>query len=242
MTTRLVLLTYNIHGGIGVDGVLDLGRIAEVVEASGAQVVALQEVDRHLRAQSRHEDQAGLLADRLGMHLAYAVCVDRGPGRPGGPPRQYGTALLATMPLVGPSTTLLPCFAGSEQRGLLDATVQVDGRELRVLGTHLQWDREDERVEQARVVLDALDDRPTVLLGDLNTEPGSPTHRLLAQRLVDAWAEVGEGTGHTWENDEPHRRIDYVWCGGGVRPVAARVLPSVASDHAALRVEVELPG
>ena len=112
--TRLVLLTYNIHGGIGLDGVLDLARIADVVEASGAQVVALQEVDRHLRAQSRYEDQAGLLAERLGMHLAYAVCVDLEPGRAGAPRRQYGTALLGTLPLEGASTTLLPCFDGSE--------------------------------------------------------------------------------------------------------------------------------
>ena len=240
--TRPVLLACNIPGGIGLDGVLDLARIADVVEASGAQVVALQEVDRHLRAQSRYEDQAGLLADRLGMLAAYAVCVEREPERPGEPRGQYGTALLSTLPLEGASTTLLPCFEGSEQRGLLDATVHADGQDLRVLGTHLQWDREDERVEQAQVAVDTLDDRPTVLLGDLNTEAGSPTHRVLAERLVDAWAQVGEGPGHTWENDEPPRRIDYVWCGGGVRPVAAQVLPSVASDHAALRVEVELPG
>ena len=242
MTTRLVLLTYNVHGGVGTDGVLDLPRTAGVVAGSGAEVVALQEVDRHRREQSRYEDQAGILAGLLGMHLAYAACLDDEPERPGEPRRQYGTALLAGRPLVGPSTTLLPCFAGSEQRGLLDATVRVDGHDLRVLGTHLQWDREDERVEQAGVVLDALDDRPTVLLGDLNTVPGSPTYRLLAERLVDAWAEVGDGPGHTWEADAPPRRIDYVWCGGGVRPVEAQVLPSVASDHAALRVEVELPG
>ena len=242
MTTRLTLLSYNVHGGVGTDGVLDLGRIAEVVAGTGAEVVALQEVDRHLRAQSRYEDQAGILAQRLGMHLAYAACVDDEPEQPGEPRRQYGTALLSTRPLRGASTSLLPCFDGSEQRGLLDATVEVDGHALRLLGTHLQWDREDERVEQARAVVDVLDDRPTVLLGDLNTEPGSPTHTLLAARLVDAWAQVGTGPGHTYEAEAPPRRIDYVWCGGGVRPVAALVVPSAASDHAALRVEVELPG
>jgi endonuclease/exonuclease/phosphatase family metal-dependent hydrolase len=138
-------------------------------------------------------------------------------------------------------TTLLPCLPGSEQRGLLDATVDVDGTALRLLGTHLQWDREEERLLQARAIVAALDDRPTVLLGDLNTTPGSPTWQCLAERLSDTWAMVGDGPGHTFDAEPPPRRIDYVWTGAGVQPVSAQVVESVASDHSALRVEVDLP-
>jgi endonuclease/exonuclease/phosphatase family metal-dependent hydrolase len=154
---------------------------------------------------------------------------------------QYGTALLSTRPLVDVSTTLLPCFPGSEQRGLLEATVEVGGTALRVLGTHLQWDSEDERLVQAEAITAGLDDRPTLLLGDLNTTPGSATHTLLDSRLDDAWVLVGEGEGHTFEAELPPRRIDYVWTGGGVVAHIARVVPSPASDHAALLVTVEVP-
>ena len=38
------VLTYNIHSGVGGDGVYDLERIAGVVRRSGADVVCLQEV------------------------------------------------------------------------------------------------------------------------------------------------------------------------------------------------------
>ena len=48
----LTLLSYNIHNGVGLDGVLDLDRIADVIAASGADVVGLQEVDRHRRERS----------------------------------------------------------------------------------------------------------------------------------------------------------------------------------------------
>ena len=123
----LTLLSYNIHSGVGLDGALDLGRIADVIAASGADLVALQEVDRHRREQSRFEDQPGLLAERLGFHLAYAANLDDEPARPGAPRAQYGTALLSRLPLEDPANTLLPCFRGSEQRGLLEATVAVDG-------------------------------------------------------------------------------------------------------------------
>ena len=120
---HLTLLSYNIHGGVGLDGVLDLERIAEVVDDSGADVVALQEVDRFRREQSAFEDQPGALAQRLGMHLAYAANLDDEPAHPGAPRAQYGTALLSRLPLESSTNTLLPCFEGSEQRGLLEATV-----------------------------------------------------------------------------------------------------------------------
>ena len=238
----ITLLSYNIHSGVGVDGIVDLGRIVDVIVASGADLVALQEVDRHRRAQSRFEDQPGVLAERLGLHLAYAANLDEEPARPGARRAQYGTALLSRRPLEGVTNTLLPCFPGSEQRGLLEACVVVDGTVLRVLGTHLQWDTETERTRQAEAVVATLDERPTVLLGDLNTTPGSTAHTCLAGRLEDAWTVVGEGDGHTFDAEPPPRRIDYVWVGGGVRAVSAQVVRSEASDHHALRVEVALPG
>ena len=173
---RLTLLSYNIHSGVGLDGVLDLARIADLIASTGADVVALQEVDRFRREESRFEDQPGILAERLGMHLAYAANLDEEPPHPGAPRAQYGTALLSRVPFGSSTNTLLPCFAGSEQRGLLDATVTVADRVVRVLGTHLQWDSETERTRQAEAIVATLDERPTVLLGDLNTTPGSPTH------------------------------------------------------------------
>jgi len=43
---RLRLASYNIHKALGTDGRRDPGRVLEVVNALGADVVALQEADR----------------------------------------------------------------------------------------------------------------------------------------------------------------------------------------------------
>ncbi len=87
----LSVLSYNIHHGVGGDGRLDLDRIAAVIRDSGADVAALQEVDRHWSARSGLADQAKELARRLRMHHAYGANLDRAPAEPGQPRRQYGT-------------------------------------------------------------------------------------------------------------------------------------------------------
>ncbi|MEX2025646.1 MAG: endonuclease/exonuclease/phosphatase family protein, partial [Pirellulaceae bacterium] len=45
---QLRVLTYNIHHGEGIDGKLDLPRIARVIESVDPDLVALQEVDRRV--------------------------------------------------------------------------------------------------------------------------------------------------------------------------------------------------
>ena len=45
---ELRLVAYNIHHGEGMDGKLDLERIARVIAAEKPDLVALQEVDHYL--------------------------------------------------------------------------------------------------------------------------------------------------------------------------------------------------
>ena len=58
------LLTYNVHRCLGTDRVISPHRIATVIAATGADVVALQELDVN-RARSGHVDQAQLIAALL---------------------------------------------------------------------------------------------------------------------------------------------------------------------------------
>ncbi|MEO8738733.1 MAG: endonuclease/exonuclease/phosphatase family protein, partial [Casimicrobiaceae bacterium] len=59
------LVTYNIQFGLGSDGQYDLARIAS--EVRDADVVALQEVDRHWQ-RSRCVDSPAVLASHLPEH------------------------------------------------------------------------------------------------------------------------------------------------------------------------------
>ena len=178
-------LTFNIRHGVGLDGVHDLERVAAVIEAAAPDVVALQEVDRHL-SRTDHVDQAGWLAGRLGFDVTYGPVVDLGPvspalglrpGRsglarslalrdarsgesgdsgPDGARRQYGIALLSRAPLEEARNLLLTRPKGGEQRGLLGAAIAVEGRRVRVFCTHLQHRSRTERLAQATQIAESL--------------------------------------------------------------------------------------
>ena len=64
--TELRILTYNIHAGRGLDGKLDLNRIAHVIRKTKPHLVALQEVDVNTR-RSGKVDQAKKLAQLCNM-------------------------------------------------------------------------------------------------------------------------------------------------------------------------------
>lgn len=100
------------------------------------------------------------------------------------------------------------------------------------------------REEKFRLLLGIVpDDRPVIVMGDLNTPPASRHYRALAARLTDAFAACGTGFGYTWlwHSRWPVLRIDYVWCGGGVRPVWCATGTSGPSDHRMVVADLLLP-
>jgi endonuclease/exonuclease/phosphatase family metal-dependent hydrolase len=237
-------LTFNIRHGTGLDGAHDLERVARVIESAAPDVVALQEVDRHLSPRSGHLDQAAWLGGRLGMHMAYGPVVDLGPAEsgPDGARRQYGLALLSRMPLDRPRNLLLTRRKGGEQRGLLGAVVDTDGQSVRVFCTHLQHRSRAERLAQATQIVRSLaaGDGPVVVMGDLNARPGDPEIAPLTDVLDDAWAVAGDGDGFTFDAATPHTRIDYVLTSPDLVATRGVVLDTDASDHLPVLAELEL--
>ncbi|HET6987780.1 MAG TPA: endonuclease/exonuclease/phosphatase family protein [Kribbella sp.] len=229
----LTVMTYNMHHGAGIDGVLDLERIAVLIERSGADVVGLQEVDRHWNARTKWEDQPAWFATRLKMHYAYAANLERPPLNPGEPRRQYGTAILSKYPIKDFTNTLLPLYPTGEQRGLAVAKIKVRGAELRFANTHLTSNNNAERLEQAQKVVELLGTSkvPTLLVGDLNAAPDAPEIKTLTAVLADTWAEVGVGPGYTVKAENPTKRIDFQLHSSGLTPSSAAVPVTRASDH-----------
>ncbi len=229
----LKVMTYNIHHGAGIDGVLDLERVALVIEKSGAEVIGLQEVDNHWSERSQWVNQPAWFAKRLKMHYAYAANLDLPPLNLGEPRRQYGTAVLSKYPIKSFENTLLPKYPTGEQRGLGVATIKVRGVELRFANTHLTSNNNAERLEQSKKVVELLSGSKTaaMLVGDLNARPTAPEITTLTQVLRDTWPEVGVGPGYTVQVDNPTARIDYLLHSATIRPTAAEVISTYASDH-----------
>ena len=70
---RLTFATYNIHYGIGRDGVTDIDRIVDTVSA--ADVICLQEVTQHFRG-PEDPDNVAELSKRLNYYYVFGAGVD----------------------------------------------------------------------------------------------------------------------------------------------------------------------
>ncbi|WP_053365690.1 endonuclease/exonuclease/phosphatase family protein [Bacillus sp. FJAT-27245] len=239
-STPIKVMSYNIHHGVGIDNVLDLGRIAGLIDEEGADIVALQEVDRHFGARSNFEDQAKKLAYLLGYHYVYAANLDLNPLEDGANRRQYGTAVLSKYPIIHSQNYFLPSF-GQEQRGLLETTINVKGNQIRVYNTHLGLDvpqRLAQVTEIKKIV--AAKKTPAILIGDLNAEPESDEIRLLLEgsNFIDVFENID--SVNTFPVEDPRIRIDYIFSSLGLKVSNQYVVYSTYSDHLPVVADFEL--
>ena len=116
--TTLRIAAYNVRHGLGMDGTLDLERIANVLRPLAADVITLQEIDRGVE-RTNGVDQAQRLGALLGMSAHFGDFMPYQGG-------EYGMAVLSRLPVLGVMNHRLP--DGDEPRTALEVTVQA-GRE-----------------------------------------------------------------------------------------------------------------
>ena len=231
------VLSYNLHFGFDVSGWSDLEGVARAIEASGAEVVGLQEVSRGWYVNGA-TDMLAWLQRRLRMPYArFAGASDA----------IWGNAVLSRYPIVAGEVVRLPREGVPLRRNALRVELDLGaGRRLGVVVTHLHHVEGEAgaRVRLAQVprLLELVAGRPaTVLMGDLNAEPGSAEIALLrAAGLTDAFTAAGGGPAvePTWPADRPDRRIDWIWLSGDLAATGFVATTSTASDHRGIAVTV----
>ena len=168
----LVVVSYNIHRGIGLDRRLDLDRTAAVLAETRPDVVALQEVVRD--PDGPHADQAAYLGTALGMTLVMGETRFWGDGT-------YGNAVLTRLPVLSVSRCDLS-HGRREPRGALRVDLVCGDVAVHVFNAHLGLAFRERRaqVTALRHLLRGARRRgPRVLLGDFNEwHPGPVTRRL----------------------------------------------------------------
>src|ERR1044072_5483930 len=202
---RLNVMSYNIHVGIGMDKKLDLARIAEVIKGSRADIIGLQEVDRGVERPGR-VDEIRELARLTGMDYAFAHNLDYQGG-------QYGVAVLSRFPILAIDHMRFANRRESERRGFIRVEVEVGGRRLNFVTTHLDYQFLDGRVFETGQLLDALKDvrGPLIVAGDFNEEPKVGAYEMMLKAgFADAWKQE-TADGLTYPADKPTKRIDYVF-------------------------------
>ncbi|MFF0654084.1 endonuclease/exonuclease/phosphatase family protein [Micromonospora tulbaghiae] len=222
---------YNIRMGFGLDGRLDLDAVARVLR--GADVVLLSEVDRGWWLNGGH-DTLALLAGRLGMPYVFAPAADP----------LWGDAVLSRFPMRSGQTRRLTAHGAPTGAQALGVTLDLGGRELAVVATHLQPPPGRDPVEQAGEVAAFAgryaNGRPLVLGGDLNTEPDDPAFAEFTRSgLVDALAPARPL--RTSPADDPRTQIDHVFVSPGLTAGEVRAPRTEASDHLPVTLTVTLP-
>jgi len=170
--TPLVVVSYNIHRGVGLDRRRDLDRIAHVIGETEADVVGLQEVIREKGP--GQADQAAYLARRLGMALVMGETRVHGEG-------SYGNALLTRLPVLGYSRCDLSRGTW-EPRGCLRVDLAIDDRALHVFNCHFGLalrERREQVTLLGAFIRSAGQRGPRVLLGDFNEWHRGPVTRQL---------------------------------------------------------------
>ena len=220
--------TYNIHYGYNAGWKYNLPAIADTIEKSGVDVVALQEVDTG-RMTSYMVDDALWLARRLKMNALYLPTIEH----------LTGIALLSRWPISWEEGRLLTSHL--EQTGIVGGEIGIGGRRVNVYGVWLGLTPE-ERANQIREAIDFVEERPgpAALGGDLNSAPDSPVHAaMVSAGFVDPFRALGLADEPTDPAIEPKDRIDYVWL-RGLAPLSARVVPTVSSDHRMVAIDARV--
>ncbi len=240
------VMSFNIAHGLGMDGIVNLEKTAEVIEDSCATIIALQEVDRYFSARSSFVDQVEWLSERLGMYAAYGANMNFVPEDSERPNRQYGNVILSKHPIKYVENHLLSqvyCqFGNNEQRGILETVIEVDGIYLSVFNTHLALKDEELAVSIDEILAIAGKSHfPRVIAGDFNASSSNIHMQKLNKHFRDTFLKMKRGDAYTYpspyENKEtnevfwPATRIDYIFSDIDVDVLQVAVIETSVSDH-----------
>ena len=220
-------MSYNVRHGLGLDGKVDLPRIASVVANAKPDLVGLQEIDVKTH-RVKGVDEAAELGRLTGLHPVFGKAIDYQGGG-------YGVMTLSKEKPISVRKVPLP---GGEKRLLLLAEFADCW-----FGTmHLAVDSEQARLESIALIRDAVAklDKPVYLTGDWNAKPDSSVLKGLGEFLTvlsDQKGRTFHGSGNA------SVCIDYVAVDSRhasfVKVRSARTVEErQASDHAPITVEV----
>jgi endonuclease/exonuclease/phosphatase family metal-dependent hydrolase len=226
MALTLKVMTYNIRHTRGIDDVVDLQRIIEVVRSEEPDILILNEVDQG-NPRTAGVNQAGEIAGALGMNLFFGPTEETS---------YYGNAVLARFEIVQARSVTLPQpkWLNAAKRGATIVTLDVEGVQVMVIGTHLGLagikEIETELGEIYSLVRES--GLPAIVAGDFNVEYFDLDNRM--KEMIEDLRSVNHFLGidlHTIPSNNPGPQIDYILASREFLPLNAYTVPSLASDH-----------
>ena len=207
------LVSWNIQYGKGVDGRIDLGRIAETVHKDGLpDVLCLQEISRNYPSTDDGADQVKELEDLFpGYESFFGAVHDRSGGKEK-TRKQFGNLILTRISPVQVLHHLLPSPADPKvrliHRQVAELVIPANTIDLRLMTTHLEFFSEIQQLAQIERIREIHEEasyqfhnpgkdmpdtpfelvkRPekTVICGDFNFIPDSTPYRKMTASFPD---------------------------------------------------------
>jgi endonuclease/exonuclease/phosphatase family metal-dependent hydrolase len=227
-----------------------LGDTIEFLRAADVDVLLLQEVEQARPGGEQLWPPPNFMRLKEELHGYHSVFAYP-KVNPDELPFGVALAIFAKKPLVDFRTHDLPPpaitfeFEGKtvapSHRQLISAKTQIAGRTVQLFNTHLQAffminGNSDEHPEQRNLIASAVrsEEGPVLLAGDFNCSP--------EEGLVSQFAEAGFRTA---QNAEPTWRrrpyvMDHIFFNSGLKVEHVDVVPTLCSDHHAVRADLRL--
>lgn len=232
----LKIVTYNIHRSRGMDRRVRPERIAEVLTAINADVIALQEVIGPGATGPGHAEGIGA-ALGMGWVMAPARELRR---------HQFGNVVLSRFPIRDHAQHDLS-WKSSEPRNSQRVEIDLGAGRLQFYNVHLGTALLERRYQAERLATWVEDRRvtgPKIVLGDFNEWARGLATDILGQRLqsVDLFPHVKRR--RTYPGFFPLLHLDHIYYRGHVEirdiSLPRTRLAKMASDHLPLVADVRL--
>lgn len=235
--TLIRVLSFNILHGATTENNLNLDPIADIINETKPDLVALQEVDFNT-ARVNNRDILSELAVKTGLTSVFIKAMNYDGG-------EYGEGLLSRTSFFRIKNIKLPHSPNNEPKAAGFASlVLTSGDTINFIGTHLDHLSDGiDRIQQATALQKFTSELkyPTILAGDLNDTPGSAPILLLEKSWGSSYNK--QDPVPTYPSNKPKVKIDYIlfypknkWKVHKTEVIS----DSLASDHNAILSILEL--
>ena len=227
----LRVLSYNIEGHAVARRREHIFEISKTIAALRPDIAGLQEVHRNTTNGGGVDHPAEIVAG-TGLDAAFGPSLEAWGG-------QYGNALLTRGEFVSSEVELLP--GRGEQRSVLRSVVRIDGHEITVFVTHLEWGwqgRGSRRLQLNALlpIVQSSSRGPTILMGDFNARPNAAEMaKVLRCEFLRECSDPGSAT---FPRRSSH--LDYIFASPHFETVSTEVIPTGPSDHWPVLAELRL--
>jgi endonuclease/exonuclease/phosphatase family metal-dependent hydrolase len=227
--TTIRVLTWNVHGCVGRDGICDPDRVARVLDGAQPDISALQEIDSRTRAAAG--DPFSYFGELFGWTTVSARTLSARDGH-------YGHVILSRWPIQSLGEIDLSVRWREPRKAIVGAIDSPSGRVI-VIAAHLGLLPFERRRQLARLKerIGSIAERPLIVLGDFNDFPG----RGLAEKSLCPPLEPVPSLP-TYPSRLPLLPLDRIWFSDPLELVTVATLSDAqrVSDHLPLIASLQL--